>query len=200
MSVATYLTHPEVNIDPNVPTPCWSLSNIGRERLQLAIGRGIFDHIELVIASSEQKALDAAEIICDRQDLPFLENSAFDENDRSSTGFLAADAFDTVATQFFEQPDKSVRGWETAIAAQNRIVDAVHKYLTQFEDKRVLFVGHGAVGTLLKCHIGKRQISRDEDQRLMAAKGGGNVFSFDWANRTLLTDWVSLEDWPSGQH
>ena len=56
-----------------------------------------------------------------------------------------------------------------------------------------VFCGHGAVGTLLKCHCGARAISRDEDQRRMAHPGGGNAFVFDVSRRALYCDWMAME-------
>ncbi|MNL46988.1 hypothetical protein D3C87_1697520 [compost metagenome] len=58
----------------------------------------------------------------------------------------------------------------------------------------VIFCGHGAVGTLLKCRIGNRRISREEDQGRIGAPGGGNGFLFDLAARQLLTDWTPMEE------
>ena len=196
--MALYLTHPEVVIDPNVPTPRWGLSDIGRERLQNAVDRGIFDHVTHIISSSEQKAIDGAEIVGQRLGISFTQDPMCDENDRSATGFLPTEKFNEIADQFFEHPDKSILGWETSRDAQKRIVSAVSKHLRSRDEKTILFVGHGAVGTLLKCHIGKRSISRDEDQRTIGAPGGGNIFAFDWASPKLQTDWVALEDWPNG--
>lgn len=196
--MALYLTHPEVVIDPNVPTPRWGLSDIGRARLQSAVDRGIFDHITHIISSSEQKAIDGAEIVGQRLNIGFTKDPMCDENDRSATGFLPAEKFNEIADQFFEQPDKNILGWETSRDAQKRIVTAISAHLQSHDEKTTLFVGHGAVGTLLKCHIGHRKISRDEDQRTIGAPGGGNIFAFDWASRKLKTDWVTLEDWPIG--
>lgn len=197
MALCQYLTHPEVNIDPKVATPRWGLSDIGRKRLQTAIDRGIFNQTEVIIASSEQKAIDAASMISAHLGIKFAIDSKCDENDRTSTGFLSPAEFEQVADQFFERSLESIRGWETADAAQKRIVAAVSRHTVKTNKRNILFVGHGAVGTLLKCYIGQRKISRDEDQRRLAAKGGGNIFAFDWAQRALHTDWVSMEDWPA---
>ena len=41
---------------------------------------------------------------------------------RSSTGFLAPEAFELQADRFFESPNDSTRGWESAADAQTRIV------------------------------------------------------------------------------
>jgi len=199
VSRTLYLTHPEVVIDPNVLTPRWGLSDIGFSRLQAGIDRGIFDDVEIIVASSEQKAIDAATKIATHLHTDFVIDEMCDENDRSSTGFLSANEFEQVADQFFNKTDQSILGWETAQNAQRRIAKAIQTNLFEHPKKCVLFVGHGAVGTLLKCYLGNRKISRDEDQRRMAAKGGGNLFAFDWAAQELQSDWVPIEDWPSPQ-
>jgi len=94
------------------------------------------------------------------------------ENDRSSTGFLHEDAFQAAANWFFAHPYESFQGWERAIDAQHRIVTAVQAVLSAHDPETpIAFIGHGGVGTLLKCHLGERPISRLEDQ----PGGGGNL-------------------------
>ena len=113
------------------------------------------------------------------------------ENDRSSTGFLAPPQFEAAADQFFALPTTSWRGWEKAIEAQARIVQAVDAVLADHpRDMPILFVGHGAVGTLLKCDIAGRAISRTQDQ---GGGGGGNVFAFSLGERKLFCEWTPME-------
>ncbi len=115
------------------------------------------------------------------------------ENDRSSTGFLTPDLFELAADQFMNKPEVSYKGWERAIDAQARIVSSIKRELGQYNGRgTILFVGHGGVGTLLKCHIAKRKIARAEDQ---PANGGGNIFAFDLETRSLLCDWIAMEDY-----
>jgi broad specificity phosphatase PhoE len=99
---------------------------------------------------------------------------AMHENDRSATGFLPPDEFEAVANQFFARPVVSVQGWERAIDAQSRIVREVEHVLARNRVGDVLFVGHGAVGTLLYCHYAARAIDRALDQ----PSGGGHCFAF----------------------
>ncbi len=94
----------------------------------------------------------------------------------------------------YEKPSKSANGWESATDTLDRIIATLNKHLTNHRHHNALFVGHGTIGTLLKCYVGQRPIARREDQRLMAAAGGGNMFAFDWAQQELLTDWVAIED------
>jgi broad specificity phosphatase PhoE len=85
------------------------------------------------------------------------------ENDRSATGFLPPSEFEATADRFFAEPDWSVRGWETARAAQARIVAAVRTALLDISGD-ALFVEHGGVGTLLYCALRRVEIDRRYDQ------------------------------------
>ncbi|MGS4986601.1 histidine phosphatase family protein [Roseibium sp. RP-7] len=175
MTWCAYLTHPEVLIDPDVPVPEWGLSDTGRERAAKSTVLPFAKDIRQVISSAEKKALDTAQVFSGRlrvfqRSLPFLH-----ENDRSATGFLPPEEFERTADLFFADPHHSVRGWERAIDAQDRIVNGVKSALRHIpEEDPVLFVGHGAVGTLLMCHLMAAPISRHHDQRR-----GGSWYRFE---------------------
>jgi broad specificity phosphatase PhoE len=94
-----------------------------------------------------------------------------------------------MANRFFAHPTLSVEGWERAIDAQARIVHEAEQVLARNFRGDVLFVGHGAVGTLLLCHYSDLPISRGHDQ----PEGGGNIFSFAQINRCVLSRWLSVE-------
>lgn len=113
------------------------------------------------------------------------------ENDRSSTGFLPPLEFEDVADQFFANPNQSVRGWETAICAQTRILQEVDKCLQSGKSGDILIVGHGAVGTLLYCALANLPISRKYDQ---GSGGGGCYFAFDQDVRIPMSAWQPMEN------
>jgi len=190
-----YVTHPEVVIDPDVPMPHWGLSTVGRARAEAFAARRLLPVGTEIFSSTEQKALDLAEILAAPIGARISSSDALCENDRSSTGFLAGEAFTEAVRQLFGTPEQSYRGWERAIDAQRRIVFAVKTALGKVPaEAPVVFCGHGCVGTLLKCALAGRPIALAEDQRLMGAPGGGNVFAFDRDAFTLISDWVAIED------
>lgn len=170
-----YLTHPQVRIDPAVPVPQWRLSEEGARRVRAGASRAEFAALTHVVSSAETKAVETAEIIAEHLGLPVVVDELMHENDRSTTGFLPPAEFERVADAFFAQPETSVRGWERACDAQSRIVGRVEAHLERIpEGARVLFVGHGAVGTLLKCHLAGWAIDRRHDQ----PPGGGFWYAF----------------------
>ena len=191
--IAYYLSHPEVMIDAKVPVPEWGLSGLGRQRAQAFAGRNLLPAGAPIYTSTERKAVELAEIIAAANGGVITARHEFGENDRSSTGFMPPDEFEVMADRFFAEPHASARGWEKAIDAQKRVTDAVEKALAGASGP-VIFCGHGGVGTLLKCHVARRAIARSEDQGRRGARGGGNVFVFDFFRPALLADWTAFED------
>jgi broad specificity phosphatase PhoE len=189
---ALYITHPQVRIDPAVAVPKWGLSETGAARARLAATRPWARQLGRIVSSDETKAMETAALVA-AGGLSVEVIEGMHENDRSATGFLPPPEFEKAADRFFANPTASFHGWERAIDAQVRIVSKVEEVLRQHDAKvPVAFVGHGGVGTLLKCHLEKRPIARQGDQ----PGGGGNLFCFRLADRALSCDWTPIEDWP----
>jgi broad specificity phosphatase PhoE len=186
-----YLTHPQVQLDPAVPIQSWGLSSIGRARTEIFAKQKPFDRTVRIISSGERKALETAQIIATELNVTVEVREAMHENDRSATGFLPPDEFEAVADRFFAHPTVSIRGWERAVDAQDRIVREAEHVLTQDVDGDVLFVGHGAVGTLLLCHYAGLAIDRAHDQ----PDGGGNYFALVKEGRRVMHRWRPMEEW-----
>jgi broad specificity phosphatase PhoE len=145
-------------------------------------------------SSDERKAVESAQAIADALDVDLEVRAQMHENDRSSTGFLPPDAFEKMADAFFASPDRSVRGWERAVDAQLRIVGEIEHVLMRKIAGDVLFVGHGAVGTLAYCHYSGNPISRTFDQ----PAGGGSFFTFLKESRRVRHGWRRIEDAQKG--
>jgi broad specificity phosphatase PhoE len=189
LTIVRYLTHPQVKIDPAVPVPRWGLSDIGRARVEALAVTGKLAGTTAIISSGETKAIETAEILGQALGVSIEVREDMHENDRSSTGFLPPPEFEAIANRFFASPTVSVDGWERAIDAQTRVVREAEQVLTRTFSGDVLFVGHGAVGTLLLCHYAKLSISRAFDQ----PAGGGNIFCLVQQGRQVLFRWSSME-------
>ncbi|TPJ57682.1 histidine phosphatase family protein [Mesorhizobium sp. B2-7-1] len=194
MPIAYYITHPQVRIDAGVPVPQWGLSDIGRARAVAMLDQPWIGSIRRVVSSAERKATATAEILAQHLGLVVEMRERMHENDRSATGFLPPPEFEAVADQFFAKPHDSIRGWERAIDAQQRIMGEVDAVLAAGESD-IAFVGHGGVGTLLLLHLSGREISRIADQ----PAGGGNYFAFDIEARRILHGWRPIDE-PAPHH
>jgi broad specificity phosphatase PhoE len=184
-----YLTHPQVRIDASVPVPRWGLSDFGRERVETFKATSILQQTTLIVSSGETKALETAAILANHLSVPIAVREDAHENDRSATGFLPPPEFERVANDFFANPELSVRGWERAIDAQQRIVKVFNDTINSHTTGDIIFVGHGGVGTLLFCHLANLPIQRIHDQ----PQGGGNVFSYDLTEKRIDHSWLSME-------
>jgi len=188
-----FLTHPEVEVHPTIPVPQWGLSEVGERRAQdfrpawrLRLGA--------IFSSPEKKARVTAFHLA--RTAQFSHRAIrtipdLSENDRSATGYLPEEEFRITANLFFKHPRESIRGWEPARAAQERIVAAVHRLLETPVQGDIAISSHGGVGTLLLCHLKGVHIDRCEDQ---PRPGGGHYFGFDALTRQVLHGWRSFEE------
>lgn len=190
MSLVTFLTHPEVEIDPAVPVPDWGLSQRGFERMRALLSLAWTGELAAVWSSCEQKARDGAQLLAAASRLEPLELEGLGENDRSATGFLPQEEFQRTADEFFARPAESVRGWERALDAQARVVAAVDELLARSPAGEVCIVAHGGVGALLLAQLSDVPISRALDQ---PGGGGGCLFRFEREGRALVEGWRTIE-------
>jgi broad specificity phosphatase PhoE len=189
-----FITHPEVVVDPRIPVPQWKLSARGIARVHRMLEQDWVADIGHIVSSEERKAMDAAELLAGHLGLSFATRAELGENDRSATGYLQRGEFEATADLFFKQPDRSVRGWEPARAAQARIVDAIDGILKAAPPVNMAVIAHGGVGALLLCKLKGVPISRAEDQ---PGEGGGNFFIFRRVDRALLQGWRPIDVAPT---
>ncbi len=188
MSTLRYVTHPEVAGDPEVPVPEWPLSAAGRRRVAAMLDQPWIRSTGRIVSSPERKAVETATIVADHLGVGVEIRDDTGEIDRSATGFVPHDRHETLADRCFADPTTSADGWETAVDAQHRIVGALEDLLVD-DDRDVVVVGHGGVGTLLWCHLAGTPISRTHDQ-----PGQGHHWALDRATGHLLHGWLPIDD------
>lgn len=187
-----FITHPEVVIDPAIPVPEWSLSELGRERMNAFAKTALLNQVSAVYASSERKAIDGGEIIAAYRGLTIKIDPALGENDRSATGYVAPPEFWDIVAEFFARPNESIRGWERAADAQERIVGAVERIAEQEPTSGdIAIVSHGGVGCLLMAHLKGASSALDCKP---PHPGGGCFFVMDRATLTPISNWRVVED------
>ncbi len=185
------ITHPDVIVDPEVPVSRWPLSALGRARMERMLQKPWVQGIGAVYSSTEQKAVDGAQILASYLGLRFEMVEDLGEVDRSATGYLPAGEHQAAAALLFARPDESVRGWETARDAQKRMVAAVDAVLdAAMAGGDVAIVTHGGVGALYLCHLKGIEIDRGQEA---PHPGGGCYYCFDAASRALVHGWRTID-------
>jgi broad specificity phosphatase PhoE len=183
------VTHPEIIVDPTVPVPKWSLSDISIARMRAFARRTVVAGVAAIWSSDETKAIESAGLLAAARGLPVAVHPGLAEIDRSATGYLPHDEHFRVADAAFASPDESIRGWERIADAQARMLRATTEILEGHRAGDLALVCHGGVATLLRCALLGVPISRSLDQ-----PAAGHVWQFDAVTRQVLTDWERIED------
>ncbi|AZY95587.1 histidine phosphatase family protein (plasmid) [Paracoccus sp. Arc7-R13] len=185
-----YLTHPQILIEPTKDSRSWSLNSTGALRVaRLASRQSCLQFTRHIVSSPEKTAMETATPLAQALGLVVDIRENMREHDRSSTGFLSKRELEQASSAYFSQPERSVRGWEAASAAQRRIMSEVDACLDRDLLGDVLIVGHGGVGALLYCGLSGHAIDRDHVQDM----GGGVWFEFDSILRLPLKGWRPME-------
>ncbi|MEI4473653.1 histidine phosphatase family protein [Frigidibacter sp. MR17.24] len=172
-------------VDPARDIRRWQLSPTGIARMRAFAASPSAAAIATIRASAETKAIEAAGLLAAARGLPVSVDAEFGENDRSATGFLPPTEFEATADRFFAAPETAVRGWETAVAAQARVVAATARLLDAAPATGdIAIVAHGAVGTLLWCHLAGLPIARSHDQPFQ-----GHFWRIDLPDRRPRHGW-----------
>lgn len=190
MAYVYFISHPEVNIDKSIPVPQWGLSEKGLARLEEMLGQPWMKTITKVFSSYENKAIIAANRIAEYLGSEVCKIEGLGEMDRSATGRLDPEEFETVVNEAFANPNLSIRGWERLSDAQNRIELSVNQAIAASgSQENIAIVSHGGVGTLLICKLKGVPISRSEDQ-----PGQGHYFVFDTVTKQLFHSWRKIDE------
>ena len=185
-----FITHADVVIDPEMPVERWPLNARGRARHEAFSSGSEVAKVTAIYASAEQKAQDGAAILAAVRGLEVQTVEALHENDRTATGFLPREEFETVADAFFAAPEVSVRGWERAVDAQARICGAVRGIVeADVTAGDIAIVAHGAVGALFLCDRLGVAISWTYDQ---PGGGGGNMIACTLPDLELIHGWQDI--------
>ncbi len=190
MPLLYFITHPDVEIKPEQLIRRWGLSASGKEKASQLAQLPWMSSITSMYASTEVKAMETAQIISSTIHVLMSFDESLSEMDRDSTGYLPLEEFEVAVQDFFSTPDSSVRGWETARAAQKRIVDALRTITNSAIAGNIAVVSHGGVGALVLSHYLGHPISQQYDQ---PKNGGGNYFVVDREKERILSEWMSLQ-------
>jgi broad specificity phosphatase PhoE len=189
MTLLVYVSHPQVVIDPAVPVPEWRLTREGHSRVEAVAGQPWVTRLQAIATSPERKARETAELLGRVSCAPVSVLDTSGEIDRSSTGYVPHVEHERLADLLFARPGQSASGWERAVDARARIMQAAKALLDANSDKAAIaMVGHGGIGTLLARGLSGDGYDRAHDQPM-----GGCAFAFDSKTETILFHWTPLE-------
>lgn len=117
--------HSAPELDPSAPSEEWRLSEDGRRRCGPLAELLARHEPRVLLASSEPKARETAELVAPALGLEVQLSDGVRETARRTVGWLAPDEIDRGIRELFERPSEVVFGEESAEAALARFEAAV---------------------------------------------------------------------------
>ena len=140
-----FLRHAETKVDKNMPISAWQLSENGIKQVEELSQTNIFNDIDVIISSAEEKAVQTAQPFVHKLGKEITRIPELNELDRDKGGFLEKDEFDKTVKFCLTNRDKSINNWETANHALERFSKKIEKIDAHNENKKILIVAHGFV-------------------------------------------------------
>jgi broad specificity phosphatase PhoE len=117
--------HSAPELDPSVPSEEWWLSEEGRRRCRPLAERLASFEPRVLLASTEPKARETAELVAPALGLEVQLSDGLRETARRTIGWLASEEIDRGIRELFERPREVVFGEESAEAALARFQAAI---------------------------------------------------------------------------
>jgi len=150
MSNTLYLIRHAHSQQTALPAETWPLSDLGLRQAQRLAEQPFWQDVDIICTSVEPKAIQTAQFVAERHDLPV--EPSFDLRELRRPGGPVGD-YESVVRQVLENPTRSVNGWEPAGEAQTRIMTAVERLLMLHESETLAVVSHGLALTLYLAHL-----------------------------------------------
>ncbi len=135
--------------DTTIPANQWRLSHQGREACKTLAESLSQSDLTLLISSIEPKAIETAQIIAKKLNIPSQIAFGLQEHDRSNIGFIPTEKQNNEKIkEMMETPKEGVFGLESADQARIRFQSSVEKILLEFQDEKIAIISHGTVMSL----------------------------------------------------
>ncbi len=141
--------HAAPEIEKDVPSARWVLSEEGRRQAQALATRLVPYNPARLLASFEPKAIETAEIVGAELSLQVEFRAGFQENDRTDLPYFDDESeFEERIRTFFAQPADRAIGTESADEAHERFSSALRE-IPAASGGPTIVVTHGAVASLV---------------------------------------------------
>ena len=185
MTKLIYITHPSVEIVPNIRIDTWQLSEEGQKAAKRLSKLNFYKNVRLVYSSREPKAIETAQILSEKYHFKIKSYKELNELNRSSTGFILPDEYIKAIQYVYQYPDRSFQGWEKLDKSYERNTEVLQEIIKKHVGDLIIIIGHGQSGTLIKCWIKKIKPSWAEDPKTTAC-----YFIADLNTNKILQDWT----------
>ena len=144
-----FVRHSQTQPDPEIPSPEWSLSEEGRRRCEPLARQLLPYHPDVIVTSTEPKAIETGNLIAQRLGIPCQEMANLHEHARETAPYFdTREEFLEAVNNLFSRPTELVFGEETGLEARERFTGAVESVLRAYPQENIAIVTHGTVLSL----------------------------------------------------
>ncbi len=143
-----FLRHGSTLMNPETPAASWILSEEGKKEVVELVQTGVFDDINIIISSDEQKAIQTAKPLADRLHKKVILEKNFRELERGTASIKEKQDYNRVVMRIFEDKEYSYQTWETAINTLKRFNKGLEKIERNYSDSKILVISHRIILSL----------------------------------------------------
>ena len=143
-----FLRHALTTIDKELPAEKWIISETGIEEICKVVSSGKFDDVDVIISSSEKKAIQTAFYLSERIEKEINLNPNLRELNRGEEVIETQEDYETKVWRIFDNPSECSFGWETAEETLGRFKRGISRIENTYSNKKIFIVSHGIVLTL----------------------------------------------------
>lgn len=161
MTTLYFIAHAEVVPDPGISIAMWNYTDYGMSRWEKILKKLWIKDIEKIYTSPESRALSAAEGLTKSLGYSLHTREDLGPIKKPDIGKVTPEEYAAALAQFYQFPDKSLAGWETASDAQKRIVTATSSILQESQTVAyIAVISHEDLGNLLLSHVKQVEIQQ----------------------------------------
>lgn len=186
----TLLRHAETALEKGKVVSKWSLSKRGEKQALKISQQAIFQTIDKIYTSKEQKAYQTILPLAKALDKKISRKEAFNELNRDKGSYLESkEVYQQTVKQCFSNPNHSINNWEKAYDALERFSQGIHLIDRNYENRKILIVSHGLVLNLYFAKLSE-QLARVYDRWLATSFCAYGVVQ----NKRIIKDIVRVSD------
>lgn len=141
-----FLRHAETKPDENSVISKWVLTEKGKKEAINILNSKLFDDVEIIITSDEEKAYQTAYPLSERLHKEIIRDENLNEILRDQGRYLKTkDEYIKIIKLCVKERNQSFNYWETANLALKRFSKAIQEIDSSFLKKKILIVAHGVV-------------------------------------------------------
>ncbi|MHA1954074.1 MAG: histidine phosphatase family protein [Candidatus Heimdallarchaeaceae archaeon] len=148
-----FLRHALTKIDPSRPADQWELSEEGIKNIKEIVMSGVFDDVDVIIASAEKKAIQTASYIANKLVKEIVADACFNELNRGFSFQASKREYDKKVEKALMNREKCIDNWESANSTLDRFLKGISILDQDYSNKKILVVCHGINLSLYFAHL-----------------------------------------------